>query len=240
MSDKSLLYEYKGNSCKLCRMSVSEMVERYGTFNRMFELHHIDPGKKAKNYNSLIRKRISKEQLDEVDKCVLLCRVCHGLIHAQNNRVTVKLEIDYTGRTITRDFSGWLNIDRKDNIMSFFSEEHILLEQYVEILPSGDERIIFGVDLESGERYFDITNAMRVGDIYQIFSAKTRELMLRVTDYKDKRVIDLNLQFGFIQINNCEAKKGEKYWYRNGMMIHENGEIEKDGFYTITLIKNVP
>jgi len=54
--------KYKGNRCAFCGMTVEEMLARYGTFKRMTEFHHIDEGKKAKNYNNLIQRKLSSEQ----------------------------------------------------------------------------------------------------------------------------------------------------------------------------------
>src|SRR5262245_61154774 len=93
MADRRQLYRYKGDRCVHCGLTVQEMIDRYGTFNRMFQLNHVDPAKKDKEYDNLIRREISTDQLDEVDKCVLLCNECHGVVHAQNITATVKLTV---------------------------------------------------------------------------------------------------------------------------------------------------
>ena len=61
-------------------MSVVEIIQRFGKFRRYFQNHHVDPAKKDPNYNNLIRRHISTEQLDELDKCVLLCSNCHDSV----------------------------------------------------------------------------------------------------------------------------------------------------------------
>jgi len=43
MANRAQLYKYRGDHCSHCGKSVKEMVERYSTFNRMFEFHHVDP-----------------------------------------------------------------------------------------------------------------------------------------------------------------------------------------------------
>jgi hypothetical protein len=82
------LYKYKGNKCANCGLSVEEMLARFGTFNRMFQFNHVDPKQKDPRYDNLIQRQLSGEQLDEVDKCVLLCNECHGILHAQPQRST--------------------------------------------------------------------------------------------------------------------------------------------------------
>src|SRR4051794_2987882 len=91
MRGRELLYKYKGNECGHCGVSVQEMLERWNTFHRLFELNHIDPRKKHPDYDNLIRRVFTAEQLDEVDKCVLLCVECHKALHAQN--ITASLEV---------------------------------------------------------------------------------------------------------------------------------------------------
>ena len=86
MSEKEQQLRYKGYHCASCGVSVAEIVARYGTFNRLTQFHHIDPKTKSKNYSNLIRRKISSEQLDELDKCVLLCDRCHNVIHAQEKK----------------------------------------------------------------------------------------------------------------------------------------------------------
>ncbi|MEX2174200.1 MAG: hypothetical protein WD872_07550, partial [Pirellulaceae bacterium] len=78
-ANRRQLYEYKGDRCGYCGRPVQEMIEEFGGFERIFEFNHIEPAKKHPDYDNLIRRTISTEQLDEIDKCVLLCRVCHGI-----------------------------------------------------------------------------------------------------------------------------------------------------------------
>lgn len=109
-------------------MSVEEMVERYGTFERMLEFHHIDPKTKHSNYNNLIRRTITAEQIDEIDKCVLLCKQCHGIIHAQNIEGTLEASLKIDNRTIKQKFKGWFVVDKIDKTITFITNEKLLLE----------------------------------------------------------------------------------------------------------------
>ncbi|TXX50444.1 HNH endonuclease signature motif containing protein [Vibrio cholerae] len=231
MSGRAQLYQYKGNCCSSCGVSINEMVARYGTFERIFELHHIDPEKKADNYNNLIKRNLSSEQLDEVDKCVLLCRICHGLIHAQNNRAQVTITIDFDGRSISQVFNGWLITDAIDNSTKFFSEEKILLTKYLEQVNGNKPNIIFGVDLEDGKRYQEKVDQLEEGDCYQIFHAESNDLMLKATKTSKGIELEVDIQFGFIEIDASKAPKGTRFWYRNGYLLRENGEVETEGTF---------
>jgi hypothetical protein len=231
MNKRAQLYKYKGNRCCSCGLSIHEMVERYGTFERMFELHHIDPAKKADNYNNLIKQKLSSEQLEEVDKCVLLCSVCHGLVHAQNIKAKVTITIDYEERSLSQDLNGWLIVDMVDNSKKFFSEERLLLTRYLEKLNDAEPIVIFGIDLKDGLRYKDMVASLKKGDVYQIFHAETGDLMLQAKSTDTGLELDINVKFGFIDIDASKAPKGSRFWYRNGYRLLENGEVETEGIF---------
>jgi hypothetical protein len=93
-------------------MSIQEMLERFGTFRRIFHFNHIDPAKKAPNYDNLIQRVISEEQLDELDKCALLCVTCHGALHAQNLNVSVTVTLRTEGFETTQTFDCQVIHDR--------------------------------------------------------------------------------------------------------------------------------
>ena len=106
MSKKEQQLQYKGYRCASCGISVAEIVERFGTFKRLTQFHHIDPKTKAKDYSNLIRRKISSEQLDELDKCVLLCDRCHNVIHAQDARGNLTITVELDGRKVQQKFDG--------------------------------------------------------------------------------------------------------------------------------------
>lgn len=71
-SFKRRCIEYKGNRCRECG---------YNKCDSALEFHHLDPNQKdfsiassrLKTFSDLIRK--------ELDKCVLLCCLCHREVH---------------------------------------------------------------------------------------------------------------------------------------------------------------
>lgn len=67
---KDKLIEYKGGKCVICG---------YNKCSRSMDFHHLDPNEK--NFGiSGSTKSISKLK-KEVDKCILVCKNCHGEIH---------------------------------------------------------------------------------------------------------------------------------------------------------------
>ncbi len=68
---KLILIEYKGGLCQICGYNKP--------FPSCFEFHHIDPSQKEFGIGGSTKgiARLKKE----VDKCMLLCRNCHGELH---------------------------------------------------------------------------------------------------------------------------------------------------------------
>src|SRR5882757_1616928 len=100
MHNKRQKLHYLGDLCCGCGRTVQDALERYRTINRLFEFHHIDPVTKHPNYDNLIQRKLTTEQLNELDKCVLLCRECHAIVESQNISATVRMAIDVDGRTV--------------------------------------------------------------------------------------------------------------------------------------------
>lgn len=68
---KQKLVAYKGGKCQVCG---------YNRWIGNLAFHHLDPEKKDFNITG---QSIAFEKLQkEVDKCMLLCHICHGEVHA--------------------------------------------------------------------------------------------------------------------------------------------------------------
>lgn len=70
-NNKRRSVEYKGGKCQICG---------YNSCDAALEFHHINPEEKDYNPASL-RLRKWEKQLEELDKCVLLCSNCHREVH---------------------------------------------------------------------------------------------------------------------------------------------------------------
>lgn len=149
MSKKDQQLRYKGYRCASCGISAAEIVARFGTFKRLTQFHHIDPSTKAKDYSNLIRRKISTEQLDELDKCVLLCDRCHNIIHAQEAKGTLTITVEIEDRKVTQEFEGWYKIDAVDKKMSFVTNQRTMLTPYVVEIENQGKQVLCGVEIES-------------------------------------------------------------------------------------------
>lgn len=65
---KAVMVEYKGGKCQLCG---------YNHTMRSLDFHHVDPSSKAMGFGAN-HNRSWQSVRDELDKCVCLCRNCHG------------------------------------------------------------------------------------------------------------------------------------------------------------------
>ena len=210
------------------------MLKRYGTFQRMFELHHVDPDKKDPNYNNLIKQKLSTKQIDEIDKCVLLCRECHGIIHAQNIRAKVKLELQYAEKTVSQEFNAWVIHDAIDKKIHFLSDEKLLLNPYYSKLNDEEENLLFGTDLQSGEFFNNMLRSLKEGDTFSIFKPETKKCLFQVTHLKDTIKIEHSVEFELIASMEAQYDdQGSRIWYRNGMLLSEDGEVIEKGVITL-------
>ena len=69
---KKELVDWMGGKCILCG---------YCTTPACLEFHHLDPSTKDPDWNKMSNWSPNKRK-DELEKCILVCRNCHGEIHA--------------------------------------------------------------------------------------------------------------------------------------------------------------
>ncbi len=234
MADRPQLYKYKGDCCVCCRTTVQEMVDRYGPVNRMFEFHHVDPKAKHPRYNRVIQRVLSSEQLDEVDKCVLLCGNCHSILHAQGIAGHVKFTVNVEGQTATQTLNGQLIVDRKDQRAKFLTNERVLVVPYRLQIGKEEPRLVFGTALEK-----DGVLLAHFRDLPQI-------KRLRVMAYRDSRVLmdvehvggnrmRMKLDVGFPVLTSelCADDEDDPFiWIRNGIGLTKDGEVICSGTVT--------
>lgn len=231
MADRRQLYRYKGDRCVHCGLTVQEMIDRYGTFHRMFQLNHVDPGKKDKEYDNLIRREISTEQLDEVDKCVLLCNECHGVVHAQNITATVKVTVEVKRRKTEQTLTGQLILDRLDRRATFLTDQRILVNPYWVYVGSRRPKMMFGTELEGG--YID-SQLRQIHEIKKLaIQSWDKTFMMRATPDEDGVEIEHSVRFPLFTSVLC-GDDGETValWVRNGVVLTRGGEVIKDGVVT--------
>jgi hypothetical protein len=205
------------------------MIAQFGTFQRIFEFNHIDPAKKHPNYDNLIRRTISTEQLDEIDKCVLLCRICHGIAHQQNVNAEVMVRVKAGGRQIEQRFKGQLIRNFITRKSTFFTDEKVLLHPYRVFAGQDMPRIVFGLELWKGEM---ISLIRRLSDT----------TTLRITSWDDKPLLEMEYdgdggyrakQDISFPVFECEFHKEKNdpvlLWVRNGIGLTRDGEVLHNG-----------
>ncbi|EOK5722011.1 HNH endonuclease signature motif containing protein [Vibrio parahaemolyticus] len=231
MVNRAQLYQYRGDKCSHCGLSVNEMLKRYGTIERMFELHHIDPNSKHHNYKNLMRRTISSEQIDEVDKCALLCRQCHGIIHAQNTTGSVEIETELDGRIVSQTLVGWFILDNFDNSLAFVTNEKLLLQKCWLKLGGKEEKLFFLLELK---KYSVISEWLEKISHYkkiEILSFNREQSLLCIEYSKGKSVmVSMELGFPFFDMD-FDVKKGSSsyLWLRNGMVLTKEGKLLMNG-----------
>lgn len=73
---------YKGNECVDCGKHLT-----YQNNKGEYDFHHVDPSTKVTGIGILLKDHASIERLiNELDKCVLLCKPCHKQRHLDYNR----------------------------------------------------------------------------------------------------------------------------------------------------------
>lgn len=76
IAKKILLINYKGGHCEMCGM------EYNGTNITEFSFHHIYPNRKNFCIGSKRSGSLKKLYL-EINKCAMLCKKCHRLVHSR-------------------------------------------------------------------------------------------------------------------------------------------------------------
>jgi hypothetical protein len=81
--DKKIKFclEYKGGKCCDCDKKLS-FPDNRGEYN----FHHVDPSTKVYKLNQMFKDKLSDVKIiEELDKCVLLCKPCHVKRHKDFN-----------------------------------------------------------------------------------------------------------------------------------------------------------
>jgi len=242
MADRLQLYEYKGDRCAYCGLSVKEMLERYGTVNRMFQFHHVDPARKHGDYCNLIRRTISTEQLDELDKCVLLCDEHHGVLEAQGISATVQLTVRMGGRTASQTMKGQMIVDLKDRTATFLSNEKIRVTPYMVAIGDEPPRLLFGTELLADrliERLFwDLPTTKRL----VVVRCSDERPMLLASHLTGRRVaVKMDVTFPVLSAEFCAAQGDKTFiWLRNGVALTRDGEVIDAGLVSAEMTLSQP
>ena len=228
---KEIQLKYKGNKCSACGLSIKEMLDRWGTFKRMTEFHHVEESKKADNYNALIRRKLCTEQLDELDKCILLCSNCHKLIHAQNIKANLEIKLEFEGNVYTQEIVGWVIVDFREKKMRIYTDQKYLLRLYQIRIGAEQAKVIAGVEMASPGFFSSLFKGLCNSKMFEIRNAQNTKVLMRGT-YLGSNEIELKqaVEFPFLEYEWNE--NGVKSWARNGKLLDENGHFIGEGTIT--------
>ncbi|MCG7567857.1 hypothetical protein MHM95_16415 [Pseudoalteromonas sp. CnMc7-15] len=231
MANRSQLYEYRGNRCSQCGKSVKEMVARYRTFNRMFEFHHVDPSEKHPQYSALMNRTLSAEQIEEVDKCVLLCRECHGIVHAQNIDGSIEIKSRIDNREVVQNIAGWFVVDGVDKTLTFISNDRILLQPCLVTIGAGEPAEYFVLELMQEDRMLNWLHDLEAHHRIEVISAADGTLLLEIVSVAEK-LANVRMALGFpLLAMEFDVTEGDSsyLWLRNGMVLTKEGKLYCEG-----------
>ncbi|MGJ8670610.1 MAG: hypothetical protein ACSHXK_14060 [Oceanococcus sp.] len=237
MADRAQLYKYKGDRCTSCGMSVQEMVKKYGKFERMFELHHIDPSSKDPKYKNLIRQQLSAKQIEEVDKCTLLCGQCHSILHAQNITAKLKLSVNLDGREIAQTLSGWVILDLEKKLARFITNQQFMLQPcIVTFAATKDPEVLCCLEIEKPENLLSWLHSTEELGRIEILSYGTKEPLLIIEADGPKQVkVTQKIGFPVTAMNMAtDGAKKDNLWIRNGYVLEKDGVIHTEGKFSYT------
>ncbi|MCZ2808748.1 MAG: hypothetical protein O2V44_05285 [Candidatus Bathyarchaeota archaeon] len=207
------------------------MVARYGTFNRMFEFHHADPGTKHTEYQALMKRVISTEQIEEVDKCILLCRDCHGIVHAQDIEGSIEIRSIINARVVSQKLHGWFVVDNVDRTLRFMSNGRNLLQPCRVTLGDGPLEDYFVLELLQERRLSNWLNSIAVHKRIEVISLPDGECLLEAY-HESGNSVQVRMALGLpIFAMDFEVSEGSSsyLWLRNGMILTKEGELYSEG-----------
>ena len=231
MTHRKQLYKYMGNCCAHCGCTVRDMIDRFGTIDRMFEFHHVDPKGKHPEYNNLIRRAISAEQLDELDKCILLCRNCHGLLHSCGKPGKVQFTVKVGNASATQIIAGQVIVDRKEQVTRFLSNEHVLVIPYYLQVGACKPTLVFGNDLYTDGILFNYLRDLPKIDSIKLLSFRDLHVLIHaeyIGDDRMKMEYDITLPVFASEIERGNSKS-RFVWIRHGVALTKDGEVICNG-----------
>lgn len=225
MADRTQLYKYKGNQCSSCGLSVEEMVARDGTFNGMFELHHIDPSTKDPSYEKLMKKKLSLKQIEEVDKCTLLCVFCHRRIHSQNITGKLELSVKIGERKVSQCLNVWIVNDKLDKTCTFVTNQMLLLQPCVVRVGTKNPVELCIIEIERDGHLLDWLQNLPQYKSVEVLSRSTRKVLMKI-EYTGERKAKITQAYGFpVAAMSISTKEGRAndVWMRNGHILTKTG-----------------
>lgn len=228
--DRHLRLAYMGNTCKICNKSVEEVERQFLTSKGAFEFNHIDPSQKSANYDNLIRQKISEKQLDELDKCNLLCRFCHGIWTNQKVKGKMVITIQLPDKRVVRKqfkYHGLIKNDNDNTVVNVFPDYAPKIDIYSYRLGNG--KLVYRIGCELEKVIFKLMFATKRRKLLHIWD--NFGLVLRVKKIDDIQ-FEVMYSVRFLLIKFCgdpENSRDPHIWARNGKAVIERDRVESKG-----------
>jgi hypothetical protein len=89
----------------------------------------VAPCQKDDDYESLMKRNICTEQFQEIDKCVLVCTICHKRLEATKWYGTLAITVRAGNRVFQQRVTAQAYVDKKGR-MALFTSERIFVAPY--------------------------------------------------------------------------------------------------------------
>jgi hypothetical protein len=233
VDDRHLRLQYLGGRCTICRRSIKAVERRYLTSKGAFEFNHIDPAQKSAIYDKMIRRVVSTEQFDELDKFHLLCRMCHAVWSNQRLKGKVQLTLQLNdGRVIKKKFSvhGMVEIKNGQPHPHLFADNPQHIQPYSYALGTGRQHSTAGFELE--KQIGRLLLATRRRKFLHIWDEKGLVFKAERIDADHVRYQQLVRFTLFKFAGRADEKSLPHFWVRNGKAIIKGRGIKTKGGVT--------
>jgi hypothetical protein len=187
-------------------------------------------------------QRLNRRQMDEIDKCVLLCTQCHAIIHAQEITATLELSAELDRRLVRQQFQGWIRADKVAKSFTFVTNQPYLLEPCELRLGDQDPRLLFLVEIEQERNLHSWLAEIQDHKAIEIRALSSRRHFMRI-DHVAGSQIRVRQSLGlpitaleFYPVN----QPTEIFFFRNGFLLTATGEIHSVGEVTYSCTLKLP
>jgi hypothetical protein len=178
-----------------------------------------------------MQRTLSAEQIEEVDKCFILCRYCHGIVHSQDIKGSIVIRSSIEGRVVSQELKGWFVNDNVDKTLKFMSNERNLLQPCFVTLGSGEAEEYFILELMQKNCLLNWLSNLESHQRIEIVSASDGKLLLDIV-YEVESRANIRMALGLpIFAMNFDVTEGSSVylWLRNGMVLTKEGSLHSEG-----------
>ena len=239
MGNRRQLLKYKGDACILCGREVETEIAEFGTHKRVFEFHHIDPSSKSDEYDNLVRRQLSSDILDELDKCVLVCNRCHDRLENQNSSGTSTATVSVTleGRTVQQRVGGNILFNRVTNRLQFVTNERFKLIPYWLSVGNQPVETLLDIELSDGGRLWnEVLQIAKNGSV--VVHDNRGQVVFSATHIEgDTARIECPDSTPFLK---AELEGETSFLIQSGVAMASTGEVVTDGWVTMEVKLKTP